>query len=274
MIACESHASLIQQEADEFRRLYPDAAVSVTAASTREAFVQLLNDSVRIIVCDRALNDEERSVAQQAGLNIREYKIAEDALAVIVNRQNLIEQIDMATLKKICSDEISSWDELEGKLWSGGIELCLTGKNSGVYELLSRQFFNLQKDLPLSYAATTQKDALEYVATHPRAITFVSALSLDHAGDDSTEGLDNSNLRLLAVAASDSANSEFVKLHQANIYRKLYPLRYSVYIYTSADRASLANGFSAFVASAPGQKLVLNAGLVPATMPVRLVQLN
>jgi phosphate transport system substrate-binding protein len=36
----------------------------------------------------------------------------------------------------------------------------------------------------------------------------------------------------------------------------------------------VAAGFLAFVASAPGQKILLNAGLVPATMPVRLVQIT
>ena len=36
----------------------------------------------------------------------------------------------------------------------------------------------------------------------------------------------------------------------------------------------LAAGFAAFVASAPGQKLIVNAGIVPATMPVRGVQLR
>ncbi len=274
-MVCESHTPLFQKEAEEFRRLYPQAVVSVMAASTREAFVNLLNDSVSIIVSDRALNGEERTVAQQAGVNIREHKIAEDALAVVVNKQNPIEQITMETLKAICTGDISDWGKIAESPWSGSIELCLTGRNSGVYELLSGQFFELQNELKPSFVATTQQEALDIVATHSRAITFVSSLSLDHTGDDSTKSFEQTGLRLLAVAGFDSAGAgEFVKLHQANIYRLLYPLHYSVYIYTSSDRASLANGFSAFVASAPGQKIILNSGLVPATMPVRLVQLN
>jgi phosphate transport system substrate-binding protein len=39
-------------------------------------------------------------------------------------------------------------------------------------------------------------------------------------------------------------------------------------------RAGLASGFIAFVAGEKGQRVVLKAGLVPATMPVRIVEVN
>ena len=64
------------------------------------------------------------------------------------------------------------------------------------------------------------------------------------------------------------------KLHQANVYRGFYPLHYPVYLAYVGSSSSVAVGFGAFVASAAGQKIILNAGLVPATMPVRLVQVT
>ena len=57
-----------------------------------------------------------------------------------------------------------------------------------------------------------------------------------------------------------------------NIYQQYYPLTRDIYIYTRADNYGVAAGFSAFITSAPGQKIVMSSGLVPATMPVRLVQ--
>jgi phosphate transport system substrate-binding protein len=66
-------------------------------------------------------------------------------------------------------------------------------------------------------------------------------------------------------------------LHQANVYRGFYPLHYGVYIYcTTSDKrdAGPEIGFTTFVASHPGQKIIMDAGLVPATMPIRLVQIN
>jgi phosphate transport system substrate-binding protein len=39
-------------------------------------------------------------------------------------------------------------------------------------------------------------------------------------------------------------------------------------------RSGLASGFIAYVASDKGQRVVLKLGLVPATMPIRIVEVN
>jgi len=46
-----------------------------------------------------------------------------------------------------------------------------------------------------------------------------------------------------------------------------------VYILSKEAYTGLGTGFTAFVASERGQRIVLKFGLVPATMPVRLVEL-
>src|SRR5713101_6030723 len=83
-LVTESLAPLMQKEAEEFHRLYPNATVTILPASTRDAVVQMLNDSVRLIIIDRPLNAEERGVAERYGIEVVQTKIAEDALAVIV----------------------------------------------------------------------------------------------------------------------------------------------------------------------------------------------
>ena len=75
-IVSESHLPLLQKEAGEFHRLYEAANVALLPASTREAIVHLVNDSVRVIIVDRALNAEERGVVENAGIRITETKIA------------------------------------------------------------------------------------------------------------------------------------------------------------------------------------------------------
>ncbi|HMD14487.1 MAG TPA: phosphate ABC transporter substrate-binding protein, PhoT family, partial [Bacteroidota bacterium] len=61
---------------------------------------------------------------------------------------------------------------------------------------------------------------------------------------------------------------------QAYLYKGYYPITRGVNIYSKADSYSVATGFTAFITSAPGQKIVLNSGLVPVTMPVRIVELT
>jgi phosphate transport system substrate-binding protein len=111
---------------------------------------------------------------------------------------------------------------------------------------------------------------IQYVIAHPLAIGMIGANWLN----DNKERV--KVLGLLDPNAPDSSGTgrEYFKPHQAYIYRGSYPITRDVYIYSRADNYGVGAGFISFVTSAPGQKIVLNSGLVPATMPVRLVELT
>ncbi|MGH7496036.1 MAG: PstS family phosphate ABC transporter substrate-binding protein [bacterium] len=266
MPVSESHAWLLEKEAQAFERLYPEADITIVPMTTREAIVELLNDSTGVICVDRALNVEEQAAAQTAGLRITDTKIAQDALAIIVHAQNPVQNLALGTLAEVVAGQKTSWKELAGSKGLGRIEVALTGRNSGVYELLVLHFLRLSQEPAVAFVAKTQREVVQYVSTHPAAIGAVSVAALQ----DSIP-----NVRALALAPTDTTVKQpFVKLHQANIYRGWYPLHYPVYTFMTAELGSLASGFTAFVARAPGQKIILDAKLVPATMPVRLVQLT
>lgn len=272
LMATESLAPLIQREAEEFHRLYPEANVTVLSTSTRDAIVSLFNDSVKLVIVDRPLNTEEQEVAKKANLDVVRNRIAVDALAVIVNSRNNLEHTSLDTLENIFNRTLSTWNRISGSRTRGSIELVMTGRNSGAYELLMSHFFTFSKSVVPDYVAPTQAGVLRYTATHTNALGVVSLAALDTTGQPGLQEL-KSSVRVLALRGKDSVNNEgYMKLHQANVYRALYPLHYPVYVYTTASSASVAAGFSAFIASAPGQKIFLKSGLVPATMPVRLVQ--
>jgi ABC-type phosphate transport system substrate-binding protein len=278
-IVSESHVPLLQKEADEFHRLYEAASITVLPASTREAIVHLINDSVRVIVTDRALNAEERGVVDKAGIKITETKIAEDALVLVVHQQNPVQNMTLGTLKDIVTRKITEWSRVPAApraQWSGPIEFVFTGRNSGAYELLAKKFLSLQEDLVPAVIAQTQKEVLDYVATHPRAFGVVSAACFYSVTRPQGVPDTTTVLRTLAVPRTDTtAVDVFVKLYQYYIHRGIYPFHYDVYMYfTSAPTrdAGPELGFTTFVASYPGQKIILDAGLVPATMPIRVIQ--
>jgi len=246
--------------------LYAEAQINVVPATTREAIVALLNDSVGVICIDRALNAEEQAVAQALKHPPTETRVAEDALAIVVHAQNPLEHLSLEALAEIFGGQKTAWNEVPEIKWPGRIEVALTGRNSGAYELLVQHFLRLPGDPPLAFVGKTQHEVLAYVSAHTHAIGAVSVAVLQ----DSVP-----HVRTLALAPTDTTvRQPFVKLHQANVYRGWYPLHYPVYTYMTAELGSLASGFTAFVARAPGQKIILDAKLVPATMPVRLVQIN
>ncbi len=272
VIVSESHKHLFETEASEFMHYYDQAKVTVVGASTREAVVHLLNDSVRVVVADRKLNAEERGVAQKAGMNIEELLVAEDAFAVLVNKVNNLGIISRETLKGILTGAISRWNQVPSSGLIGPIALVMTGRNSGAYELLKESFFHLQEDMTVSVLEDFQANVLEKTANMANAIGMVSLACYK----DTALSAVSPKVKALAFAGIDSATGEQteLKLHQGNVYLGKYPLHYPVYMMRNTKNSLLALGFCTFVASTPGQKVFLNWGLVPKKVPIRLVQLT
>ena len=274
VLATESHLPLVQQLVADYRTVYPEVMITPQGTTTRAAIVEMVNDSVQCVIVDRRLNTEERSAAESAKLKAIETEIARDGLAILVHPSNQLPALSMETLKAMVSGETAVWNKVPESKLHGVIELCLTGKNSGLYELLTRHFFKLEHDVSLAAMATTQQGIIEYVASHPEALGIVSfAVWKDttHPANESAK----KKVRLLDLLATDTTGAPTaVRLNQRNIYDQTYPLTYSLYIYTSERMPGAAYGFSAFVAGETGQRVFLYAGLVPKTMPYRTIQLT
>lgn len=265
VLVTEPHEQMMKQETEEYARLYPDVGVSVAGISTREAIVHFLNDSVKCICVDRRLNQEELEVAKKAEMLFIENIVAQDALAVIVHAGNPIENVSYQDIKEIVSGEKKTWKNISGSGLSGTIDFALTGRNSGTYELLQRYFFQLSSELAVTSLGKNHQEVVAHVSSHPQALGIVSIAALRNPPVSA---------KPLGVESTNIMGERFVKPSQINIYRSLYPLRYSLYLYTSASSTGVAAGFSTFVRAMHGQKIIQNAGLVPVVMPNRIIQIT
>ena len=273
VLATESLLPLIQRQAEEYHHVFSEARVNVRGTTTREAIVHMVNDSVHCIVVDRPLNPEERTAVRQAGLRVLETEIARDALAILIHSSNKTASLSVETLRSIVAGTMTDWHEVPGSKLTASIELCFTGRNSGLYELLTQHFFRLEKDAIPSFVAPSQSSVIEYVAAHPLALGVISFA----AWKDTTRASDQrfkKYVHLLDAQTRGKEGMEAVKLHQKNIYDLVYPLTYSLYAYTSEKSPGVGQGFSTFVAGMTGQKVFLDAGLVPKIMPYRVIQLT
>jgi len=274
VLVTESHLPLVQQMAVEYQSAFPNSVIQPRGTTTRGAIVDMANDTVRCIVVDRRLNEEERAAMESARLRVVETEVAQDGLAVLVHRGNKLTSISMEELAAMVSGKTGVWNSVPASKLRGPLELCLTGKNSGLYEMVVRHFFKTQGDIPVAAVAPSQRGILEYVATHPEAIGLISfATWLDTT--DAACGRWKKDVRLLTFSTTDAQGARTpVKLNQRNIFDQIYPLTYSLYIYTSEKTPGAAQGFSAFIAGERGQRMFQYAGLVPKTMPYRTIQLT
>jgi phosphate transport system substrate-binding protein len=264
----ESVGPMIAMEKDTFEDIYPQAHVETMVMSSREAIARFFNDSITIIVSARALNSEEREVAKKANITIAEFRIAWDGVAVITNSANTVKGLRTTQLDSVLTGKITRWDKL-GSILATPIELCMPNRNTGTYEFAVGKIHKSSDTLRSPTAvARSSAEMVKYVASHSSAIGLVG-LNWLKGNEENIVALE-----LADPNAPDSLGTrgKFFSPHQAYIYQKYYPLTRDIFIYSRADNYGVAAGFTTFITSAPGQKIVMNSGLVPATMPVRLVE--
>ena len=100
VISSEDIFPAIDAEVKEFESMYEQAHITHLQSTTRDAVVQLLNDSVKLITSPRQFNDEERAVIKKYKLEVDTFKIAYDAALVLVNEKNSLTQITVEELQE------------------------------------------------------------------------------------------------------------------------------------------------------------------------------
>jgi hypothetical protein len=183
-----------------------------------------------------------------------------------VNEANPVNEISAASVRALAQG-VPNWSAIPEAKWDRPVDLVLTGRNSGAYELVHSTFFSMKKQVPLTTLAVSQREAMQRVAKIPSAVTFVSSLLLK----DLPRGA-----KVLAVEAKEVVDGKrFVLPTQYDLYHSLYPFEYSLYLYTAESRTVIGSGFSTFViVTIAGQKIVQNAGILPVKIPNRVIQLN
>jgi phosphate transport system substrate-binding protein len=78
----------------------------------------------------------------------------------------------------------------------------------------------------------------------------------------------------ISVPGDNDPGTTFYSPHPAYIAQGDYPFTREVFCINRQTYNGLAYGFSAFIAGEKGQLIILRCGLVPASQPVRLVEIK
>jgi ABC-type phosphate transport system substrate-binding protein len=268
IVASETVSPMIRQQEEKFESLYQDAHLTVLSAPTREAITRIFNDTIKFIVSSRPLNTEEREVAKREKIDFKEYKIAIDGIAVIVNSENTVSRLRTTQLDSIMQGLTTYWDDVGGKRRS--IDLFIPDQNAGEFEVVGMKILGGKRFTDHAVTVKSSPDMIKAIIDHPDAIGIIGVNWLREK---------NEKIKVLELSDPFAADSlqikgQYFAPFQAHLYRGYYPLASDVYIYSKTDMYSVGSGFISFITSAPGQKIVLDNGMVPVTMPIRLVELT
>jgi len=270
----ETFKPIIDTEINTFQSIYKYAKINVSYKPEGNAFQDLVDDSARLIIVTREFTQQEKKHFEDNKLFPRITKIAYDAVAFVTNNSNPDTQFTDDQVKKIISGEIATWKQLNPKSGDASIQIIFDNNNSGTLRFLKEYSGdkNLSKN---SSAASSSEAVIDYVSKNKNAIGVLGVTWVSDRRDSTLMSFVN-KVRVVEISPPDSSEGrgEYYKPYQAYIATKYYPLWRTVYIISREARAGLGTGFASFIASDKGQRLILKSGLVPASQPVRLVELR
>ena len=274
-IACDqTFEPVIDAQIAVFEAIYDKAGISPIYTDEVEAIQLLIDDSVRLAVTARGFTENERAILTNKKMIIRELKIAVDAIALIVNKENGESFIGIPTLKKILTGEITEWKQINPKSKLGKISVMFDNTNSSTVRYA---IDSICRGQPLSerlYAQNNNQEVFEMAAQVPGSIGIIGVNWISNE-DDSTQLSFNDKIKVLAVskyASPDQYNSFLPFQYQVALNK--YPMTRDVYILLTDPKSGLSSGFATFVTSDRGQRIVLKSGLVPAIGHIRIREVN
>ena len=163
-----------------------------------------------------------------------------DAIAVIVHRDNPLNDLTLNQIRKIFSAEITRWSELGGRNHS--ITLVTREEGSGTREAFQKLIME-KNEISLSALVQDSNGAIRQVVADDRnAIGYISL------------GLVNDRVKALKIDGIE-ANVENIQHHRYNIVRPF------LFIFKSHPQG-LAKDFLEYILSPEGQKLLIQEGLI------------
>jgi phosphate transport system substrate-binding protein len=234
-------AALVQKWADAYTNAHPQARFRILPCGPDACFTALQTKRTDVAAAARKIKlNETQAYVRLLGQRPTEYRVALEGLAIYVNAENPVSELDVDQLAKIFTGQIKNWQKL------GGPDLPITvygrEKTSSAYDLCQEQVL---KDEPLVASAQVM----------PNNPALLRALSRDQGGvgfGGPASGAGAKALRLKQRAGLPGAEpSEEMVLAGA------YPVRRWLYLYIdpAQDRGQVA-AFLDWVRSDEGQKVV------------------
>ena len=271
-------APIITEEIAVFTGLNVEAEINPVYAGEKEIFDYLFSDSIRLIIAARDITEDEKTYLRSAvNVTPRSQKIATDGIALIVNPVNKDTLISVSALKKIMIVEITRWEDINSttsQSLDNDILVVFDHPASSTLRFISDSICNGE---PLSNrlrALNGNTEVINYVASNPNAIGVIGVNWISNPNDSTKLSFDK-KIRVVSISRSEIARPDnSYKPYPAYLATRDYPLVRDVYAILTDLRETLPAGFVQFLAGDSGQRIILKAGLVPATRPTRFINIQ
>ena len=270
----ESLKPIMEEELQVYHAVTPEATIVPVYCSEVEAINLFLKDSVRLVIANRRLTDQEISSFHTRKFFPESIRFAIGGIALITNRHNPDSLISKLQFRDILAGKIVNWSDLYPSSDLGRIQVVFDNPNSGTIRYAVDSICQGQTMATTLTAQKTKEEVIDYVSKTVEAMGIIGVNWVGNVGD-STRLSFNESVRVMRI--SDSSNptvQNSFRPYQAYLALKKYPLTHDVFILINDPQGALPTGLMTFLTGDKGQRIILKSGLVPATQPVRLVNVK
>jgi phosphate transport system substrate-binding protein len=222
--------------------------IIVNGGGSGSGIADLINGVSELANSSREIKDEELEAAKAAGLDVQEYMVLFDGIAVIVSSNVPVEDLTIEQLSKIYTGEITNWKDVGGD----DTEIIITARDSssGTGEYFLEEVVQLGKTIDdndysdMALRLQSNADIVNQVKENDNAIGYIGLGYLDES------------LKIVKV--------EGIEPSIDTVKDGSYPISRGLYVYApNKELTQIGQVYINFILSDEGQDIGLEEGFVP-----------
>lgn len=291
--------NILEEEIDVFEYSYPGSSIIPKYVSEADAVDALMGDSIDAAIVTHEFTPQQiKHIRDTYKKVVKQRCIAVDAVGLIVNKDNPINEISVEDIGKIIKGEITKWSQLALPDTSD-IQIVFDNQASSTVMYMRERFLdgNSITDNPAVhvYAQNNNREVFDAIKSNKNAIGIISvswlgdSLEMAHKvpvekrlesyeeNEDIIAKALTTEVKVLPVQNPTEENDFTLtayKPYQAYIATGEYPLYRKVFMVTTASSSTLMKSFYDFMTGYVGQKIIANTGILPYHMNPRIVELK
>jgi phosphate transport system substrate-binding protein len=213
----------------------------------------LINGTVDIANASRQIKTEEQAEAEANGVTPTEFVIARDAIAIIVNHENPVDNLTLQLISDIYSGKINNWSEVGGE--DRPIVRLSRETNSGTHVYFLENVLRLgNKESETLFSVETlllpsSEGITSEVRENPNAIGY--------------DGLGYVTDEVKVIGVGLSLDGPFVYPSPETVNTNMYPIARDLYMYTVGEPTGEIKAYLDWILSPQAQEIVSELGFVP-----------